>query len=197
MSMPLARLGGPEAAHDALDLWLVRHAESAGNVDGSESDTQLSPRGREQARRLVALFSAVDFDRVVTSPLLRACETAAIALPGREAVLDPRLVELRGGPRAEVVDTSALDAEALRILVSRAPVPEESGSSFMARVRAFTAELPPRGRVVAFTHFAVVREIAAVFLGFRNAPPMIAHASVLRIEVRDGIGSLVALPAPA
>jgi alpha-ribazole phosphatase len=169
-----------------LDLWLVRHAESVGNLDGTEADTELSPRGREQALGLATTLEDFEFDLVIVSPLRRARETAALALPRHVPTVDERLVELRSGPAVQFFDTSLLAPEHLHRVVPKAAEHEESGAAFMARVRAWIADLPAHGRVVAITHFAVVREIASVFLGFRNAPQSIAHASVVRIEIEPG-----------
>jgi probable phosphoglycerate mutase len=72
------------------DVVLVRHGESetaaAGIVGG---DAGLTPRGREQARALAGRA----FDICFTSPALRARETAAVVLEGRE-VLQTVLPEL-------------------------------------------------------------------------------------------------------
>ncbi|WP_346660489.1 histidine phosphatase family protein [Nannocystis sp. ILAH1] len=72
-----------------LDLWLVRHAESLGNLDGSEADTCLSPRGQLQAAALAPVLAGESFDSVLSSPLQRALETAALALPGRACSTRP------------------------------------------------------------------------------------------------------------
>jgi broad specificity phosphatase PhoE len=60
---------------------LVRHAESERNAAGTiGGDPELSPVGREQARRLAERLPKVDL--AVTSGLRRAVETAALAAPG-------------------------------------------------------------------------------------------------------------------
>lgn len=61
---------------------LVRHCESASNAAGdtlSVRNAPLSPRGREQALTVEATFLDLAFDhpRLITSPLLRALDTAA------------------------------------------------------------------------------------------------------------------------
>src|SRR5262249_29940950 len=139
-----------------LDLWLVRHAESLGNLDGTDADTELSPRGREQALRLGRSLSGFAFDRVCSSPLLRARQTAALALPGSTLIVDDRLAELAASSGPHFLDTTN-PAEVLALLAEPARPPEESGKAFMARVNAWREALPPEGRVIAFTHFGVVR----------------------------------------
>jgi phosphohistidine phosphatase len=60
-----------------MKVVLVRHAEAAPG-DPDELRT-LTPTGHEQARQLGARLRAegIEPDAVLTSPLLRACETAA------------------------------------------------------------------------------------------------------------------------
>jgi phosphohistidine phosphatase len=76
-----------------MQLYLVRHAEAAG---GEPDELRpLTPAGREQARSLGERLreSGVRPDAIVTSPLLRARETAALVARelGVEAVPDDRL----------------------------------------------------------------------------------------------------------
>jgi phosphohistidine phosphatase len=82
-----------------MRLVLVRHADAA---PGSPDELRtLTPQGREQARALGERFRAEDIepDAVLTSPLLRARETAA-ALGLGEAEADDRLAP---GATAEAV----------------------------------------------------------------------------------------------
>jgi phosphohistidine phosphatase len=72
-------------------LLLVRHAEAApGDPDATRP---LTPRGREQARELGERFAAERPAVILTSPLLRARETAdAISrASGAPVVVDERL----------------------------------------------------------------------------------------------------------
>ena len=71
-----------------MRLVIVRHAEAApGDPDELRS---LTPEGREQARALARELRELDVDAVVTSPLVRARETAA-ALGLGEPEIDDRL----------------------------------------------------------------------------------------------------------
>lgn len=81
-----------------MELVLVRHAEpvriAAGEVEGP-ADPGLTARGAEQARRLAAWLGAEQIDRVITSPLRRARETAAplARTLGLDPVVDPGVSE--------------------------------------------------------------------------------------------------------
>ena len=80
---------------------LVRHGHSTANADGVlagwTEGVGLTDTGREQASRLGERLLAVQPVRVVTSPLQRCVETAAIALPGHSGVTDDRLGECHYG----------------------------------------------------------------------------------------------------
>ncbi len=85
-------------------IWLLRHGDAA---EGSpDSERPLTDKGREQARAAGAALKAigVEIDACLTSPKVRAADTAGIAceqLGGVEPQLEPQLA---GGP---------FDAEAL------------------------------------------------------------------------------------
>jgi 2,3-bisphosphoglycerate-dependent phosphoglycerate mutase len=64
-----------------VDLLLIRHAEPERVAPGSASkpaDPVLTERGREQARRLARWLGREPLDAVLTSPLRRSHETAAV-----------------------------------------------------------------------------------------------------------------------
>ncbi len=60
---------------------------------GQRLDVPLSERGRGEAALLGRRLAGIPFDRVISSPLLRAAETAALVAPGRTIETDPRLAE--------------------------------------------------------------------------------------------------------
>ena len=64
------------------EFWLCRHGETEWSREGhhtSRTDLPLTPEGLEEARRLASPLSGVKFDLVLTSPLRRAADTAALA----------------------------------------------------------------------------------------------------------------------
>jgi phosphohistidine phosphatase len=78
-------------------LWLLRHGDAE---DGSpDAERPLTDKGREQARAVGAALKAlgVELDACLTSPKIRALETARIACEplGVEPQLEPKLA---GGP---------------------------------------------------------------------------------------------------
>jgi broad specificity phosphatase PhoE len=76
------------------------HSTSFDNEKGIQSgwkDPGLSPKGKEQARRLRELVSEASFDLVIASDLLRAKQTAHILFPDHEVLYDERLREMNYG----------------------------------------------------------------------------------------------------
>jgi probable phosphoglycerate mutase len=86
-----------------MRILLARHGETQWNVEGRTQgqghDIPLSEAGRGQARQLGARLAGLPIARAVASPLLRARQTAELALGERAGQLtfDPRLMEISHG----------------------------------------------------------------------------------------------------
>lgn len=93
----------PEAdGGGAATLVLWRHGRTGSNAEGrfqGQLDTDLDEVGRDQARAAAAVLAELRPDRLVTSDLRRAADTAAelAALTGLEAHRDAGLRELDAG----------------------------------------------------------------------------------------------------
>lgn len=78
-------------------LYLIRHGETESNRQGifrGRLDIPLSEEGIRQAHELGRLFSTMEMDKVFSSPLKRALDTATIAFPQRKINTDDRLNNL-------------------------------------------------------------------------------------------------------
>ncbi len=85
----------------------MRHGQVAYFVDGrpvDPDDVQLTEEGRRETEQTAAALAGITFDRVITSGLPRAVETAQIVAPEREPESWPELRELAGGRLAELSD---------------------------------------------------------------------------------------------
>lgn len=103
----------------SVTLHLVRHAHAGDpdRWDGPDAARPLSRKGRGQAERLGAFLAAAGVrpDRIITSPKVRAVETAAIV--GEALDLEP----VQDARLAEGCGLSCLDAM-VRDLDARAPM---------------------------------------------------------------------------
>lgn len=151
-----------------LELWLVRHGESVWNREGrvqGRSDPPLSALGRRQAERLAPRLAAAHFSAAYSSGILRASETARLALPSLQAEPDARLRELDFGAwegrrwrEVAQTDRAALDAWFLEPYTSHPPA-GETYEALSTRVWEWRISLPEAGRVVAFTHGGPIRSL--------------------------------------
>ena len=84
-----------------LTLVLTRHGLTDRSTPeqhlGQKIDISINEAGRRQAEALAHRLAAVQFDRVVTSPLFRARETAEILAPDKALAVDSRLKEMDYG----------------------------------------------------------------------------------------------------
>jgi len=115
-------------------LFLVRHAHS--DPGDPDSLRPLSPRGREQARELGERLAPVEPELVVTSPLLRARETAAAIATGAGAELrvDERLAP---GASAESLLAAVEGARGTVVVVGHQPDCSEIAAALGAGERDF------------------------------------------------------------
>lgn len=149
-----------------MELLLVRHGESTWNVarriQGQTASPTLTDRGRRQAVQAGAQLLALGAQRLLTSDLVRARQTAAII--GLTLQLEPEatplLRERHYGAWQGSNITSAI--RALRSLPDHEPVP---GGESLVDVRQrwmtqVTALGGTRGPVVLVTHGDLIVEAA-------------------------------------
>jgi 2,3-bisphosphoglycerate-dependent phosphoglycerate mutase len=83
-----------------MRIYVVRHGESETNLQKRWTgwmDVQLTDKGREDARKAGEFLKGITFDKIYTSDLTRAIETAKIALPGCRYETTPLLREINVG----------------------------------------------------------------------------------------------------
>lgn len=183
-------------------LALLRHA-----------DTAWSAEGRIQGRTDVALSPGISLQnnfpemRIVTSPLRRCVETAAL-LGAPEAEREPRIAEMRWGDweGRRLAELRAELGPAMAENEARGwdfrPQGGESPREVLARVRPWLAEVAARGEpTLAVTHRGVIRAVLAHALEWdlRGKPPVKldwAAAHVFRLAA-DGHPAVERLNVPS
>jgi len=81
-------------------VYIARHGDTAWTVSGQHTgltDLPLLPTGEANASRLGDRLKGLNFAKVLTSPLRRACRTCELAGFGSVAQIDPDLVEWNYG----------------------------------------------------------------------------------------------------
>ncbi len=146
-----------------MRIYAIRHGQSEANAlvaHAGWAQVSLTEKGIEQARRTGELIKDIHFDKVITSDLLRAIQTAEYALPGYETKTDWRIREIGVGSLAgmRVADCEAQLGESyMRNRKNRdfTPYGGENQDDFMARVAEFMEELtcePADSRIAVVCH---------------------------------------------
>lgn len=153
-------------------LVLVRHAEPAPDARGrcyGRLDVELSDHGREQAEALAVMLRDEPSDVVVSSPRLRALQTAAAL--GRPVEVDERLCELDFGDfEGRTYEELGRDEPELfrRWMAAPTTVHFPNGESYAdLRARATAALADVRARAecaIVVTHGGVIRAALAAWL---------------------------------
>lgn len=197
-----------------MRILLARHGETQWNVEGRSQgqgfDIPLSPTGRAQAEALGRRLEGLALARAVASPLLRARQTAELALGSRagQLTLEPRLMEIshglwEGRTAAEIALEFPESRRAWRETPDQVTLPGgESLQDVDARAwpafRDACGGLGPEEVVLLVTHDAVCRVLLCRLLGlglgrvwaFRQAPaclnllegPDLDHLQLVRLN---------------
>lgn len=163
----------------AVEITLIRHGQSVSNVTGhwqGHGDSPLSEHGVEQAQALAERLSGASFDRVLSSDLSRAADTAHAV--GSRIGMEPELIarwreidvgDWEGLTREEVKETFPEQIDALKqgkpIKIGGA----ESWLDLAQRVNGafqdLRAELEPGQRAAVFAHGGVIASLVGVLFG--------------------------------
>jgi broad specificity phosphatase PhoE len=157
-------------------LW--RHGRTDWNVAGrvqGQTDIHLDEVGREQARSAAARLAALSPERIVSSDLVRAHDTARqlAEATGLEVELDPRLREMNFGDREGMTWREAWAAfpDGMRAWVdgdqTQIPGSETyrgAGERLAAALTDHLSRLSPGGTLVVVAHGAVLRTGVCAFL---------------------------------
>ncbi len=158
--------------HDTGHVWLVRHGETEWARLGRHTgltDIPLTDTGRAQARAVGGRLASHRFGHVLTSPLSRAAETAAIAgFP--DAIADPDLQEWDYGA-LEGRTTVEIQRDLPDWTIWRGPWPAgETVDQVGARAdRVIARARAADGDVLVFAHGHLLRVLAARWLGLPAA----------------------------
>lgn len=149
----------------------ARHGQTAPNRDGlvlGRADPELTEEGHRQAALLGATLGGEPVRAIVSSPLVRARQTADViaAACGVPVTVDERLVEIDWGTWEGRPAGSLAVADVDRGRADGTAPEGESLDSLSRRVESFCAEaLDHEGLVVAVSHVSPIKAAAAWALG--------------------------------
>jgi broad specificity phosphatase PhoE len=166
---------------------LIRHGETLGESSiryHGATDVALSREGVAQAHAARRAIPGDGFDRIVSSTLMRAWQTALVVARGRAVQLEPDFREVHFGrweglTREEIAARDPILYEDWQAAPLTFGFPEgEERASFRARVERGLARLMARGdteSAIIVAHKGVVRTIADALTGEAlgaEAPPL-------------------------
>lgn len=140
-------------------IYIVRHGQTDWNVEGryqGRIDVELNDKGIEQAKKIQEKLSDVKFDKVFSSPLKRALETAQI-ITSNDITTDERIIErcngdLEGKLKSEIeVEIDFNDPNENRMGV-------ENINNFRKRIEDFFEEISKKyngKNILVVTHAGV------------------------------------------
>jgi probable phosphoglycerate mutase len=150
-------------------IYLARHGETVWSLSGQHTgltDLPLTERGQRNARTLGKRLQGLTFARVLTSPLLRAARTCALAGFGECVEVDRDLVEWNYGAyegrRTAEIRAERTDWQLFRDGCPGGEMPEQVGARadrVVSRVRAV------QGDVLLFSSGHFLRVLSARWLG--------------------------------
>lgn len=151
-------------------IYLIRHGETEWALDGrhtGNTNIPLTARGREQAVYLEPIFHEVEFERIMSSPLDRALETARIAGLGDRVLTSDNLREWDYG-KYEGITTKEIRQTVPGWTVWTHSCPDgESPEDVGRRADRIIDEVKPiKGNVALFSHGHFLRVLAARWVGF-------------------------------
>jgi broad specificity phosphatase PhoE len=162
-----------------MELILIRHGESEGNVKGlvyGHTDYPMTEKGLRQVPMIVGITQRYTIDKVYSSPLIRAKVIAEAISQDRNVSfsLDDRLKELNFGDyedmkREKVVELVGDKYYDVIGFFDHVDIPGgEHQDDFLSRVNSFVDELlaGEDGTYVIASHFGVIKAMLHHLMGY-------------------------------
>lgn len=159
-----------------MELLLIRHGlpERVVNEDGTPADPPLSAKGHDQAARVARWLEGVSIDRLYSSPLLRARETAQplAALHGLPVEIEHRVREYDAESELYIPmeELKEHDYERWKALASGGYAPEADFLAFYREVVGGLEQIISENsgrRVAVFCHGGVINAWASHVLDLK------------------------------
>lgn len=180
-----------------ITLHLIRHGETDGNRVSyiGRSDLALNAVGLAQAETVKETLTNIHIDRIYSSPLLRAQQTAQPLADARNlpVILDPDLMEIDFG----LLEGKPKSQQGLNLRKAHLTEPLPGGESLEqlgARVVRFLDRLPgDAGNVAIFGHYWTNRVLCALLTPGQSYKP--ANGEVLTLALDRIPSGMMTVPA--
>ena len=180
-----------------MNLYVVRHGQSVPNLERRHSGWSMLPlteQGEADAKHAGALLKGIPFDRVYSSDLTRAVQTARLALgcePTQLSVLRERSV---GTLQEKLVEDCFRDHgdeyRQARAKLDFTAFGGENIVSLRKRAEEFLEmlESDPQENVAAFSHAGFIEALFEIVMNIEldRTRTMLPNASILRFVYTDG-----------
>ena len=181
-----------------MKLYMVRHGQSENNLAKrftGWAQVKLTEKGIEDARRAGEYLKGIAFDRIYSSDLIRAVQTAEYAIPGCRPVQLAQLREIGLGELEmrsidECMEQLGEDFLINRSMYNFVPYGGENRDMIEARVRCFfeMLENDPCENVAVFAHAGTVNTALDIVMDTRLDRAHLAclNGSVAMFEHTNG-----------
>ena len=176
-----------------MKIYLVRHGETTGDIEnryGGSYDDHLTGLGRGQLQETASKLVGKDIEKIFTSPLIRAKESAEIISSVINASIEIRdgLRERHYGVLTGLTNTEALEKYPKEVEAHKNPLntdPDgESYQDFQNRVlNTFKIITNEKHQAVSIiSHGGPIKQILA-YLG-KDIPPKLGDGEIIELEVQ-------------
>ncbi len=143
-------------------IYIVRHGQTDWNINRrtqGHTDIPLNETGREQARTLISQIQTLGIDRIITSDLSRAHETAAIINETlqKPLTIDARLREINYGDFEGKIFADSTDKIWHTFNYEPDKFHAESMEHLYRRIKDFYDTLPRDENILIATHGGTIR----------------------------------------
>lgn len=184
-----------------MKVYVIRHGESETNEKGlwtGCADVRLTERGKKQAQKAGELLKNITFDKIYTSDLIRAKETAENAISGCDYEISELIREFNVGNLTKMPYSDVTDEQ--RAIISKAGFAVfggESSAEMESRVSKFMKALEKENykNVAVFTHNGWLRAFINIVLNTTvpRANLCCKNCTIVTFEYSEGIWKLYGL----
>ena len=161
---------------------MVRHGETDKNLLGliqGQTESKLTEKGIEEAKKIKDLVSSLDVDIVVSSPLSRALDTAHL-ITNKEVIVDDRLIERDYGLSEGTLPNDDFTKKYWDFKLNTNMNNVEEVKHLLSRVSDFVEDMRlkyPDKKILVVSHSGVLRALHYVINGIPE------DGDLLKIEI--------------